>query len=135
VLFLLTVVGAGNLCAFLSLLETWGVFMPFGVNFATPACSAGNKCRSSSSFKRPVPSAPSPALSFSFVAASDAQLSWFDGEYATIGAADLPDCCKESDEFDVCVSKVGAKTNKEQLEALSKMADVDTLVMNGDLTA
>ncbi|KAL7541267.1 hypothetical protein ACHAXR_010762, partial [Thalassiosira sp. AJA248-18] len=88
--------------------------------------------------------------SFSYIIASDAQLYWFNGEFAEMGNQSLPSSCSPSDSCGRCTGKHGLSTNKRLQKAWENLmlgktdglndGDGDlpipnTLIMNGDLTA
>jgi hypothetical protein len=82
---------------------------------------------------------------FSYLIASDAQLNWFNGEFAQMGLQNLPPACTPTDSCWSCTRKHGQETNlrlKRGWESLMSGNDVgmgtfsglpvpDTLVMNG----
>lgn len=88
---------------------------------------------------------------FSYIMASDAQLYWFNGEFAEMGNQTLPPACSPSDSCGRCTGKHGLSTNRRLKKAWEKLmkgetnglnaSDIDdlpvpnTLIMNGDLTA
>jgi len=86
---------------------------------------------------------------FSYVIASDAQLYWFNGEFAEMGQKPIPSSCSPSDSCGRCTGKHGLNTNRRLQKAwenlmMGKTNGVNasgdlpipnTLVMNGDLTA
>ena len=90
---------------------------------------------------------------FSYIIASDAQLYWFNGEFANMGQQALPSSCTTSDSCARCTSKHGQSTNRRLQRAWESLmlGETDgmnstnnniinlpipnTLVMNGDLTA
>lgn len=134
----------------------------------TPACSdpnlvcqAGNEDvgRESTPWKSSKTSRPSDASEtnatmqpFSYLIASDAQLYWFNGEFAEMGIANIPSSCSPSDSCGRCTGKQGYNTNlrlrsaweslmtgeKDGMElrrnsttAEKKLPTPDTLIMNG----
>eukprot|EP00984_Skeletonema_dohrnii_P011596 scaffold4632_cov124-Skeletonema_dohrnii-CCMP3373.AAC.1 len=81
---------------------------------------------------------------FSYIIASDAQLHWFNGEFAEMGEKNIPSSCTEKDSCGHCTAKHGYNTNlrmKRAWEILmtegnsSNIPNPNTLIMNGDLTA
>ena len=81
---------------------------------------------------------------FSYIIASDAQLYWFNGEFAEMGEKSMPSSCTEKDSCGHCTAKHGYNTNlrvKNAWEILmtdgnsSQVPTPSTLIMNGDLTA
>lgn len=87
---------------------------------------------------------------FSYVVASDAQLYWFNGEFAQLGQSEIPPACSPSDSCSRCTAKHGRETNLRLRSAWESMMSGNrtglpetveslptphTLVMNGDLTA
>ncbi|KAL9184644.1 hypothetical protein ACHAXT_012614 [Thalassiosira profunda] len=87
---------------------------------------------------------------FSYIMASDAQLYWFNGEFAEMGAQAIPSSCSPSDSCGRCTGKHGLSTNTRLKKAWESLmtgkthglnaTDDDlpvpnTLIMNGDLTA
>lgn len=88
---------------------------------------------------------------FSYIIASDAQLYWFNGEFAEMGDKSIPSSCTENDSCGHCTAKHGYNTNlrmKKAWEILMtgsnssqagnssiELPTPSTLVMNGDLTA
>mmetsp|Transcript_2949 Transcript_2949/g.6460 ORF Transcript_2949/g.6460 Transcript_2949/m.6460 type:complete len:839 (-) Transcript_2949:341-2857(-) len=87
---------------------------------------------------------------FSYIIASDAQLYWFNGEFADMGKKSIPPACAPSDSCGRCTGKHGLATNARlKLGWENLMMEVNnnttkeedglpvptTLVMNGDLTA
>lgn len=108
----------------------------------TPACSnpdlvceAGNQDinRESTMAKKSSP--------FSYLIASDAQLNWFNGEFAQMGQQNIPNACTTSDSCWSCTRKHGRETNLRLKSAMERimlgegLPVADTLIMNGDLTA
>jgi hypothetical protein len=131
---LLTV--CGSIVSGLTLFELLGGEIPWWLGQITPICPA-NHCSDSPSFLRPIPESDLKAEESTFVMAiaSDSQLDWFNGEYPTYGKELFPGCCNKEDDMAACTYKSGRKTNREQVKSLSSMKEVDSLVMNGDLTA
>ncbi|KAL3778783.1 hypothetical protein HJC23_002689 [Cyclotella cryptica] len=95
-------------------------------------------------------------MPFSYIIASDAQLYWFNGEFAQMGEQNIPTACSPNDTCGRCTKKHGYDTNirlKRGWEALltgevdgmerrrwwngtgERLPVPDTLIMNGDLTA
>ena len=91
----------------------------------TPACSnpdlvceAGNRNIdrpslpwNSSSDNDASYSQESRAMPFSYIIASDAQLYWFNGEFAQMGKQDIPTACSPQDSCGRCTKKHGYATN------------------------
>jgi hypothetical protein len=95
---------------------------------------------------------------FSYLIASDAQLNWFNGEFAQMGVQNLPPSCSPSDSCGSCTRKHGRDTNlrlRKGWERLmlgevdgmemrnetvhsggsSRLPVPDTLIMNGNVFA
>lgn len=88
---------------------------------------------------------------FSYIIASDAQLYWFNGEFAEMGEKSIPSSCTENDSCGHCTAKHGYNTNMRMKSAWEilmtggnysqagnssiEVPNPSTLVMNGDLTA
>jgi hypothetical protein len=84
---------------------------------------------------------------FSYLIASDAQLNWFNGEFAQMGLQNVPPACSPTDSCWSCTKKHGHETNmrlKRGWESVMLGQDVgmdtliglpvpDTLIMNGKL--
>jgi hypothetical protein len=125
------------------------------------ACEKGNQeIDKPSTYKSPIEKSfvrsesTSSMKPFSYIIASDAQLHWFNGEFAEMGEKNIPSSCTEKDSCGKCTAKHGYNTNlrmKRAWEMLmtgktdgmviqednnsSIMPIPNTLVMNGDLTA
>jgi len=135
-----------------------------GMEKLTPACSdptlvcpAGNDDIDEQSTRWPppikTPDNDDAMQPFSYIIASDAQLYWFNGEFAEMGRESIPPSCSPSDSCGRCTGKQGLKTNRNLKNAWEHMmmgktdgllsnspstGDLPipkTLVMNGDLTA
>lgn len=81
---------------------------------------------------------------FSYIMASDAQLYWFNGEWAEMGQKSIPSSCSPSDSCARCTGNHGRSTNlrlKRAWEGLmsgvnatnESLPILNTLVMNGEL--
>ena len=82
---------------------------------------------------------------FSYIIASDAQLYWFNGEFATMGDKSIPPACSPSDSCWRCTGKHGLYTNQRMKNAWesimignatnnsSDLPIPSTLIMNGKL--
>jgi hypothetical protein len=81
---------------------------------------------------------------FSYIMASDAQLYWFNGEWAEMGQKSIPSSCSSSDSCARCTGNHGRSTNlrlKRAWEGLMSGVNAtneglpipNTLVMNGEL--
>jgi hypothetical protein len=125
------------------------------------ACEKGNKeIDNPSPYKSPnekssVKSESTSSMEpFSYIIASDAQLHWFNGEFAEMGEKNIPSSCTENDSCGQCTAKHGYNTNLRMKRAwemlmagktdgMGRQEDTNslkspipyTLVMNGDLTA
>ena len=58
---------------------------------------------------------------FSYIMASDAQLYWFNGEYAEMGNQSIPPACTPSDSCGRCTGKHGLSTNRRLKKAWENM--------------
>jgi hypothetical protein len=121
--------------------------------FLTPACSnPSNRCPAYANHDIHHASMPpagnketSTTPPFSYLIASDAQLDWFNGEFAYLGQHNYPPPCGESDSCGACTEKFGRYSNAQMKIAFARIMNKgkshdespapDTLVMNGDLTA
>ena len=85
---------------------------------------------------------------FSYIIASDAQLYWFNGEFAEMGRKTMPPSCRPSDSCGKCTGNHGMKTNLRLQKAWESLMTgktdgmnashailpiPNTLVMNGEL--
>jgi len=78
---------------------------------------------------------------FSYIIASDAQLYWFNGEFAAMGDKSIPPACSSSDSCWRCTGKHGLYTNQRMKNAWesimigktnsSNLPIPSTLIMNG----
>ena len=120
----------------------------------TPACSdpvmvcpAGNRDIDKQSAQWPPLEGTDTMQPFSYIIASDAQLYWFNGEFAEMGRKALPPSCRPSDSCGECTGKHGMKTNlrlRKAWESLmtgktdgmnashANLPIPNTLVMNGE---
>lgn len=80
---------------------------------------------------------------FSYVIASDAQLYWFNGEFADMGRKPVPPACSPSDSCGRCTGRHGLRTNLRLKKAWESQMTGNgtnnfpvpsTLVMNGELS-
>lgn len=67
---------------------------------------------------------------FSYIIASDAQLYWFNGEFASMGQQALPPSCTASDSCARCTSKHGQRTNRRLQQAWESLMLGKTTGMN-----
>jgi hypothetical protein len=121
-----------------------------GMEHLTPACADPRRAcpAGNADVNEPLPAAPATMAQFSYVAASDAQLYWFNGEFAAMGNRSLPDACAAADSCGRCTGKHGERTNRRVKGAwetllmgrstgltAENLTRPQTLIMNGDLTA
>jgi len=103
----------------MTLYEVSVASLPWMAGMLTPVCSA-NTCPDSKSFRK-YRSQQWEVEEHVIAVASDSQSDWFNGEYHTIGQAELPDCCSKGDSQDECTVKVGRATNKALIDAVGEM--------------
>lgn len=117
----------------------------------TPACSNPDLvCEAANNDVNKESASPNGEMApFSYLIASDAQLHWFNGEFAQMGLQNLPPACSPSDSCWSCTRKHGRETNlrlKRAWESLmigevdgmerrdgtvGSLPVPDTLIMNG----
>ena len=121
----------------------------------TPACSdpvmvcpTGNRDIAKQSAQWPPSEGTGTMQPFSYIIASDAQLFWFNGEFAEMGRKTMPPSCRPSDSCGKCTGNHGTTTNlrlRKAWESLmtgktdgmnashANLPIPNTLVMNGEL--
>ena len=67
---------------------------------------------------------------FSYIIASDAQLYWFNGEFAEMGKKSIPSACSPSDSCGRCTGKHGLSTNQRLKKAWESLISGETDGMN-----
>ena len=67
---------------------------------------------------------------FSYIIASDAQLYWFNGEFAEMGEKSIPSACFPSDSCGRCTAKHGLSTNQRLKRAWESLISGETDGMN-----
>jgi len=67
---------------------------------------------------------------FSYIIASDAQLYWFNGEFAEMGEKSIPSACSPSDSCGRCTAKHGLSTNQRLKRAWESLISGETDGMN-----
>ena len=126
-----------------------------GMQHLTPACSdpamvcpTGNRDIDNQSAQWPPFEGADTMQPFSYIIASDAQLYWFNGEFAEMGRKTMPPSCRPSDSCGKCTDNHGMKTNLRLQKAWESLMTgktdgmnashanlpiPKTLVMNGEL--